>query len=393
MLITLSPARTETPSNRIRTSGRWEPPTLARVEVKAGWYNSVRAYIASTQEAHDDVAAAFQTELSRPASNQNITDMQDPLAAPGGSLNGVRSYIATTQEATGKLNNIFQAELGHAAQPDDTASMQATLAQGQSFSNVRFNLASSNEFINRVTTAYQATYNQPPAQVTVQIMQALADIGVPLTDANSMLLNQTGVFSPNGVEMPDGTHLLPGVSLVSNIPPQVFTGMDAHAMLGQALQSVDPSWELNTTLGGLFGVERPDILRKNPATNALDVWELKPAGQEAVRANQLDRYLGTVNATSNIARAGDNQTVLDQLAKFRQANPVPGLAPNQLESNWFAGRTTYTINKTSTPGVLTYTVDNQSLWKDIAEVFRKRVPETSPLPLLPLFPFALGPII
>ena len=80
-------------------------------------------------------------------------------------------------------------------------------------------------------------------------------------------------------------------------------------------------------------------------------------------------------------------------ADFGRSNELFGLAPNQLESNWFAGRTTYTINKTSIPGVLTYTVDNQSVWKDIAEAFRKRVPETSPLPLLPLFPFALGPII
>jgi len=38
LLITLSLTQTETPSNRIRTSGRWEAPTLARVEVKAGWY-------------------------------------------------------------------------------------------------------------------------------------------------------------------------------------------------------------------------------------------------------------------------------------------------------------------------------------------------------------------
>ena len=267
------------------------------------------------------------------------------------------------------------------------------LAQGKTLGDVHFDLVSSAEFTSRVTSAYEGKYNQPPAQTTVQVMQALADIGVPFADANSMLLNQAGVFDPRGVEAPNGTNLLPGVSLVGDTPPQVFTGMDAHAMLGQALKSVDPSWDINTSLDGLFGINQPDVMHKNPATGALDVWELKPAGQEAVGLNQLKGYLNTVNAASSIAQAGDNQAVLDQLAKFRQANPVPGLALNQLESNWFAGRATYTINKTSVPGVLTYTVDNQSVWKDIAEAFRKRVPGTSPLPLLPPLPFIPLPII
>ena len=62
--------------------------------------------------------------------------------------------------------------------------------------------------------------------------------------------------------------------------------------------------------------------------------------------------INSVEGESNLAQAGDNQALLDQIARFRQTHPVPGLALNQLESYWFYGRTTYAFSKTSTPGVI-----------------------------------------
>ena len=205
-------------------------------------------------------------------------------------MDGVRAFLAGTVEAASKLGNAVITVLGRAAQPTETAAMQSMLARGQSLGDVRFNLASSNEFIDRVTSTYQGAYNQPPAQVTVQVMQALADIGVPLTDSTSMLLNQTGVFDPRGIEAPDGAQLLPAAFPGGEIPPSALTGMDAHRMLGEALTAVDPTWKINTTFGGLFGKDRPDVLHPNPATGALDVWELKPDTQESRGATQIQQY-------------------------------------------------------------------------------------------------------
>ncbi len=147
--------------------------------------------------------------------------------------------------------------------------MRSILAQGKSVSDVRINLASSKEFTTNVTNDYQGTYHEVPAQVTLGIVQALVDTSVPYTDARSMLLSQTGIFSSNGIETPDGTYLMPAAFPAGMVPLFGFTGIDAHIALSHTLHAVDPTWKTNTTFGGLFGDDRPDVLHENPATGTL----------------------------------------------------------------------------------------------------------------------------
>ena len=62
------------------------------------------------------------------------------------------------------------------------------------------------------------------------------------------LLNQTGVFSPGGVEATDGSQPLPAAFPAGEIPPSSLTGMDAHNVLTNATKSIDPTKEQTTLL-------------------------------------------------------------------------------------------------------------------------------------------------
>jgi len=123
-------------------------------------------------------------------------------------------------------------------------------------------------------------------------------------------------------------------------------------------------WHGNPTLGGMFGNRRPDLIYgESPGL----VYEIKPSGSEAAGAAQLQDYLGTPGAN---AITGDSFTI------FRGA---PSLT---LDSHWFPGRTTYTFAPSGYDGVVTYTVNQQTIFQQVLQAFRQRpVGGPSPLPL------------
>lgn len=128
-----------------------------------------------------------------------------------------------------------------------------------------------------------------------------------------------------------------------------------------------PKWSGNTRFDGLFGAGRADLIYE---INPSEIFEVKPAGAEAAGAAQLSGYL--VKAGGK-AVAGSFKRIF---------NDKPNLT---LQSEWFFGRTTYTYSPSAYAGVVTYTVNNTSVFQDIAQAFRQRpAGGPSPLPLPPL---------
>ena len=99
---------------------------------KGGSIDGVRAFLAGTQEAHDEVAAAFKGELGRDAPDPNITGMQQMLAAKGGSIDGVRAFLAGTVEAGTDIIALYQYGSGQAPTAPELTAAQAALAQNGS---------------------------------------------------------------------------------------------------------------------------------------------------------------------------------------------------------------------------------------------------------------------
>jgi hypothetical protein len=122
----------------------------------------------------------------------------------------------------------------------------------------------------------------------------------------------------------------------------MLMGTDAHFQLQVYLSRSEPgAWEGNTTLKGLFGDSRPDLIytRSMP----YDVYEVKPEGSELEGKNQLDSY---VSAAGSQAMPGD----LGRIFKGPSSFTLPG--------GWF-GEARYTYSSSNIPGVITYTVENR----------------------------------
>jgi len=153
----------------------------------------------------------------------------------------------------------------------------------------------------------------------------------------------------------------------------LLVGQDAHQVLLDWLQSRRDGdlWSGNTIWDGLFGTGRPDLVYSD--TDPLSVYEIKPDGSAAAGAGQLQRYVST---SDGAAVAGPFGLIF-------------GSAPSlTLSSQWFFGRTTYTYTPSSYPGIITYTVNNQSVFQDVVQAFQQRpAGGPSPLPLpVPVLP-------
>jgi hypothetical protein len=149
---------------------------------------------------------------------------------------------------------------------------------------------------------------------------------------------------------------------------RALVGQDAHQVLLTWLMTGPDGkmWSGNITGGGLFGRGRPDLLYDSKPKEA---YEIKPSGAEAAGAAQLARYL---RAAGGAAIPGSFERIFGSKPKLT------------LQSSWFFGRTTYTYSPSSYPGVVTYTVENTSVFQDIFQAFRQRpAGGPSPLPLPP----------
>jgi hypothetical protein len=148
----------------------------------------------------------------------------------------------------------------------------------------------------------------------------------------------------------------------------MLTGTDAHHQLLRYLQG-EPGgdlWSGNTNFGGLFGSGRPDLIYSDAPNQ---VFEIKPEGSEAAGAAQLARYLNTPGANSI---AGDFGLI------FGRGSSIT------LTGGWF-GETTYTYRPSALPGVVTYSVDQSSVFEQALRLFSQK-PMGGPLPLPPRRP-------
>jgi hypothetical protein len=142
--------------------------------------------------------------------------------------------------------------------------------------------------------------------------------------------------------------------MMSGMISPMFFGTDADAVLRNELIARDPvSWSGNTTFGGLFGRQRPDLLYRAGGFGTLNVFEVKPRGLEDVGADQLRGYITSASAVRGGAVIGDFDLIFQ------------GQASITLEGRWF--ETTYTFRPSSRPGVVTYTIDRPSLVKKFQE--------------------------
>jgi RHS repeat-associated protein len=194
--------------------------------------------------------------------------------------------------------------------------------------------------------------------------------------ANTLDINSSGQpLAQSGSVVNDET--APPINYFTNASWQIgpgLVGQDAHQVILNWLQSGPNGalWSGNTTFGGLFGSGRPDLIY---GLDPMEVFEIKPAESVAAGAIQLQGYLNTAGGT---AAAGSFSSIF---------NGAPSLT---LESSWFFGRTTYTFAPSQYPGVVGYTVNNRSVFEDIAQAFRQRpsgapspLPLPAPIPIVP----------
>ena len=131
-------------------------------------------------------------------------------------------------------------------------------------------------------------------------------------------------------------------------------------------------WQGNTTLGGIFGDGRPDLIYDNMP---MDVFEIKPDGSAALGAAQLQGYLNTPGA----------QAVPGNFGLIFQGAPSLSLT-----GGWF-GDVTYTYSPSPDyPGVVTYSVSSPDIFERASRLFTQR-PSGGPLPLPPRLPPVLVP--
>jgi RHS repeat-associated protein len=125
----------------------------------------------------------------------------------------------------------------------------------------------------------------------------------------------------------------------------MLVGSDAHYQLTSYLQRRDPGlWDDgNTTLGGIFGSGRPDLIYDSMPRN---VFEIKPQGSDAAGNAQLTTYLNSPGAQ---AVAGDYGLI------FKGAD-----APSfTLTGGWFGeARYTYSPSAYYSAGVVIYSVSS-----------------------------------
>jgi hypothetical protein len=134
----------------------------------------------------------------------------------------------------------------------------------------------------------------------------------------------------------------------------------------------DPTmWSYNTTLGGLFGSLRPDLIY---ASTPMNIFEIKLDGSAAQGDAQLQGYLNTPGAQ---AVPGDFNLI------FKGASSLT------LTGGWFGG--TYTYSPSSYQGVVTYTYDAPELLSQIVGVLTQPRGVGGGLPLPPRLPPVLVP--
>jgi hypothetical protein len=151
----------------------------------------------------------------------------------------------------------------------------------------------------------------------------------------------------------------------------MLVGTDAHYQLGAYLQQKDPGmWSVNTTLGGIFGSGRPDLIYDSMPR---DVFEIKPDGSDAAGAVQLQGYLNTPGAQSV---AGNSSLVFGTGSSLT------------LTGGWF-GEARYTYSPSSSPAVITYDVETPDVFQTARSLFQK--PSGSPLILPPRVPPIIVP--
>lgn len=143
----------------------------------------------------------------------------------------------------------------------------------------------------------------------------------------------------------------------------MLTGTDADQVLRNHLMSRPGDgqyWSGNLAMGGIFGGGRPDLLYSVDGVN-YQGWELKTNEPEA-EAQWATR--------SNLPR-GDNNLI------FR------GQPSITLDANWGYGWTTYTYTPGSQPGIVTYTVNDRSVFDQFLQALGNPQPG---IPWLPLGP-------
>jgi len=111
---------------------------------------AVRGDLAQSTEGQNDLNLIYRQVLGRDIDNTSGFFTYTRLLASGGSLQDVRSSVAHSNEARNDLNLIYQQVLGRDIDSSGLATYQNALAEGFSLVDVRLDVAHSAEAQNRL---------------------------------------------------------------------------------------------------------------------------------------------------------------------------------------------------------------------------------------------------
>jgi RHS repeat-associated protein len=135
----------------------------------------------------------------------------------------------------------------------------------------------------------------------------------------------------------------------------MLAGREAHQLLLEYLQERDGDvWSGDNTYGGLFGSKRPDLIFNREGV--VDIFEIKPAGSDALGAKQLQGYLDIAGSAASPGPFGLIFTPLDPIITRTGA--------------WFGA--SYTFKPGAYSGVVVYSVDQSSLADQILKVLNQK---------------------
>ncbi len=133
--------------------------SATEADLASGAYTqaSWRTYLASTQEAQNDINAAYQNILGRSVDAAADANFTASLGDGTISLTGIWSDLANSPEGQGDINALYENVLGRAGDAQGMANYTANLADGAiTLADVRSQLAYSAEGQGDINAVYKA---------------------------------------------------------------------------------------------------------------------------------------------------------------------------------------------------------------------------------------------
>ncbi len=192
----------------------------------------------------------YQEVLGRDAEPAAIARHTSALAE-GITLSEIRRQIASSEEAKNKINSIYQEVLGRDAEPVAIAGRTNDLAKGLTLSEIRSQTASSQEATNKINSIYQEVFKRNAETYELKSQVALLAEGATLSlirvgiARTSSLLQNGNVISLQCLGHLSGSNFLDGRA--GNKPVALTAMTDG--------QSTSTKWRIHVISDGVIALE------------------------------------------------------------------------------------------------------------------------------------------